>query len=77
MTQPFGQGKPKGRNVTEGGFEGEAQPVTDIGSENDPGRKAEGDLQRMTQSASGGTGPNQGMQSGDQPYSALQEDQSL
>lgn len=80
VTQPsgtFGQDKPKGKNITEGGFEGEATPTTDIGSENDPGRQGEGHFQRVAQSASGGTGPNQGMQSGEQPYSVLQEDQNL
>ena len=77
VTQPFGQGKPKGKNITEGGFEGEANSNPEIGSEEDPGRKAEGDMQRQTQKISGATGPRQGGQSGETPYDVLGDDQNL
>ena len=76
VTQPFNSAKPKGKNLTEGSFEGEADQSAEIGSENDPGRAAELDAQTKT-SAVPGSGPRQGAQSGDQPYSVLQEDQSL
>ena len=74
VTQPLGQGKPKGKNLTEGGFEGEANNNPEIGSEEDPGRKAEADMQKKMQSASGATGPRQGGQSGETPYDVLGDD---
>lgn len=77
VTQPFNAAKPKGKNITEGGFEGEAdQSQTDIGSENDPGRAAELGAQAKN-SAVPGSGPRQGAQSGDTTYSMLQDDQTL
>ncbi|KAL9132142.1 MAG: hypothetical protein Q9217_000076 [Psora testacea] len=78
VTQPFNQGKPKGKNITEEDFDGPTTQDAEIGSEQDPGRKAEGDFQRMTQSASGSTAPRQGAQSGEAgPYDVLKEEQSL
>lgn len=74
-------GKPKGKNITEGGFDDDpsnnASFTSDIGSENDPGRKAEGDMQKMAQSASGGTGPRQAPgESDNSQYDVLDTDQS-
>ena len=79
VTQPFGQSKPKGKNITEGGdFDGPSTDTAEIGSEEDPGRKAEGDFQRMTQSASGNTGPRQKeTEEGSGPYDVLEDDQKL
>ena len=74
-------GKPKGKNITEGGFDDDpsnnASFTSDIGTEDDPGRKAEGDMQKMAQSASGGTGPRQapGESDGSQ-YDVLDTDQA-
>ena len=75
-------GKPKGKNITEGGFdEGDDKNASfnsDIGDENDPGRKAENDMQRMTQSSSGSTAPRQKMGDSDNSqYDVLETDQSL
>ena len=74
-------GKPKGKNITEGGFDDDpsnnASFTSDIGTEDDPGRKAEVDMQKKAQSASGGTGPRQapGESDGSQ-YDVLDTDQS-
>lgn len=74
-------GKPKGKNLTEGGFDDDpsnnASFTSEIGAEDDPGRKAEGDMQKKAQSASGGTGPRQapGESDGSQ-YDILNTDQS-
>ncbi|KAG2415177.1 hypothetical protein HFD88_006368 [Aspergillus terreus] len=48
VTGDFGDKKPKGRNLTEGGFDdsNNASFNTDIGSQNDPGRLAENKFQR-------------------------------
>ena len=75
-------GKPKGKNITEGGFdqgdEQNASFTSDIGDKNDPGRKAENDMQRMTQSSSGSTAPRQKMgESDSSQYDVLETDQSL
>ena len=68
VSDPAQTGKPKGKNITEGGFdEGDEKNVSftsDIGDENDPGRKAEGEMQRVTQSSSGSTAPRQKMGGG-------------
>ena len=74
-------GKPKGKNITEGGFDDDpsnnASFTSDIGTENDPGRKAESDMQKMAQSASGGTGPRQAPGASDNSqYDLLDTDQS-
>ena len=74
-------GKPKGKNLTEGGFDDDpsnnASFTSDIGAEDDPGRKAEADMQKKAQSASGGTGPRQapGESDGSQ-YDVLDTDQA-
>ena len=74
-------GKPKGKNITEGGFDDDpsnnASFTSDIGTENDPGRKAEGDMQKVAQSAVGGTGPRQAPgESDNSQYDVLATDQS-
>lgn len=62
-SDPAQTGKPKGKNITEGGFDSDpsnnASFNNEIGTENDPGRVAEQTFQNTTQSASGGTGPRQ------------------
>lgn len=64
-SDPAQTGKPKGKNITEGGFDSDssnnASFNNEIGTENDPGRVAEQTFQNTTQSASGGTGPRQKM----------------
>ena len=64
-SEPTKSGKPHGKNITEGGFDTDdannASFNSEIGGKDDPGRKAEGDFQKVTQSASGATGPRQGM----------------
>lgn len=82
VSDPAQTGKPKGKNITEGGFdEGDDKNVSftsDIGDENDPGRKAENDMQRMTQSSSGSTAPKQKMGDSDNSqYDVLDTDQNL
>ena len=74
-------GKPKGKNLTEGGFDDDpsnnASFTSDIGTENDPGRKAEGDMQKKAQTVSGGTGPRQAPgESDNSQYDVLDTDQS-
>jgi len=81
-SDPAQTGKPKGKNITEGGFdEGDDQNASfnsDIGGENDPGRKAVSDMQRMTQSSSGSSAPRQKMgESDDNQYGGLDTDQNL
>ena len=80
--QPAQTGKPKGKNITEGGFDDDpsnnASFNSDIGSQNDPGRRAENEMQRKMQSASGATGPRQRVGETDSsPYDILKEDQNL
>lgn len=51
LTQNLGNTKPKGNNITEGGFDSNAPNAsfnTDIGSRNDPGRAAERSFQQAT-----------------------------
>ncbi|KAL2038222.1 hypothetical protein N7G274_009170 [Stereocaulon virgatum] len=82
VSNPGQTAKPKGKNITEGGFdEGDDKNVSfnsEIGGENDPGRAAEAGMQRMTQSSSGSTAPRQKMgESDNSQYDALDTDQSL
>ena len=75
-------GKPKGKNITEGGFdEGDdknASFTSDIGDKDDPGRLAENEMQRKTQSSSGSTAPRQKMGESDgSQYDVLDTDQNL
>ncbi|KAK4693608.1 hypothetical protein P7C71_g3827, partial [Lecanoromycetidae sp. Uapishka_2] len=74
-------GKPKGKNLEEVSDFGENEgnnPNFEIGDENDPGRKAQQDMQRMTQSSSGSTAPRQKMgESDNSQYDVLETDQNL
>ena len=79
VTQPFGSSKPKG-NVTEGSEEDFRGPNTqdaEIGSERDPGRRAEAAFQRMTQQSSGSSAPRQGGATNEGQYGVLEGDQGL
>ncbi|KAG8526845.1 uncharacterized protein KY384_008274 [Bacidia gigantensis] len=80
VTQPFNSNKVKGSNISEGSeedFKGPSTQDAEIGSENDPGRRAENDFQRMTQQSSGSTAPRQGGKSDEGQYGALSDDQNL
>ena len=67
-----GGGKPKGANLTEGGFEGEAKNNdAEVGSENDPGRAALLGTQSANAGAAGGTGPVQKEVDNQTGYDAL------
>ncbi|KAF2185732.1 hypothetical protein K469DRAFT_707398 [Zopfia rhizophila CBS 207.26] len=73
--------KPKGKNLTEEGFDGKEPNASfnnpEIGSENDPARVAEGKYQlRDAQSgADAGGGPRQGKVTGEGVYDALKSDE--
>nr|XP_001392778.2 hypothetical protein ANI_1_938074 [Aspergillus niger CBS 513.88] len=80
VTGRLGDSKPKGANLKEGDIPDDAPNAsytTDIGSENDPGRLAQGGFQRKT-AESGPAGTNAGRQKGvdnQHPYQVLQSDQ--
>lgn len=81
-SDPAQTGKPKGKNITEGGFDSDpsnnASFNAEVGTENDPGRVAEQTFANAAQSASGGTGPNQKMGASDNSqYDVLQSDQNV
>jgi hypothetical protein len=72
-------GGPKGRDLTEGGFESNdgnnASFNSDIGTKNDPGRAAEANFQRANAGSGGGSSmPKQKVLTGDTPYDALDHD---
>ena len=75
-----GQTKPKGKNLTEGGFDDDpknnASFNSDIGTENDPGKAAELQFQKQ-QAATVGSGPRQSGITGDGQYDILETDQQL
>lgn len=74
-------GKPKGKNLTEGGFDDDpsnnASFTAEIGSDNDPGRVSESVFQRQTLSVAGGGGPRQGSVRGEGQYAVLEDEQGL
>jgi len=75
-SQYVDSGKPKGKNLTEGGFESDdkknASFTSDIGDENDPGRLAEAKMQRENADAAGDAAmPRQKGMTGDGQYDAL------
>ena len=74
-------GKPKGKDLTEGGFDDDpannASLNPDVDSENDPAREAIKHFQGVTQSASGDVGPTQKKLSGEGQYDVLGTDESL
>ena len=80
-SEPTQTGKPKGKNLTEGGFDADdsknASYTTDIGGEDDPGRAAVQGI-RAGKSAAIGTGPrHQGDASEGGQYEALETDQTI
>ncbi|MCJ1428929.1 hypothetical protein MMC29_006840 [Sticta canariensis] len=82
--QPTQSGKPKGKNLTEGGFDdtddsaaNNASFTADIGTENDPGRMAEHGFQRTNAAVAGGGGPRQSEVTGKGQYDVLEGEQSL
>jgi len=75
-------GKPKGKNLTEGGFDDDdvsknASFNSDIGDENDPGRGAEEKFARDNAQGRAGGGPRQKEVSGDGQYDVLEDVQQL
>ncbi len=74
-------GKPKGKNLTEGGFDDDpshnASFNPDIKSEEDPGREAIKHFQGVTQSVSGDVGPTEKKISGDGQFDVLNTDEKL
>ena len=71
--------KPKGKNVTEGGFDSDAPNAsfnTDIGGKDDPGRVALGEMQGENTPFAGGAGPKQGQVSNDGQFDVLKEESS-
>ena len=81
VSNPGQSGKPHGKNITEGGFDSDdsknASFNSEIGSKNDPGRKAENDFRSQTQTTSGAIGPRQYGVQGGSTYGVLDTDQSL
>lgn len=82
--QPTQSGKPKGKNLTEGGFDdtdnsaaNNASFTAEIGSENDPGRAAEHGFQRTNAAVAGGGGPRQSEVTGKGQFDVLEGEQSL
>ena len=72
-----GEGKPKGKNLTEGGFEGEAANNDfEIGSDKDPGRAAVQSFQNQNQAIGGGAGPRQEELNTQGGYDALGDEQA-
>ena len=67
--------KPKGKNITEGGFDPDApnySGTTDIGGKYDPGRVALGQMEQANTPYAGGAGPKDGEISGGQ-YDVLKD----
>ncbi|KAI9830166.1 MAG: hypothetical protein M1819_005843 [Sarea resinae] len=66
LSQP-GQAKPKGKNITEGGFDADAPNASfnqDIGGAKDPGRAAESGFQRSNAESAADAAPAGGRQKG-------------
>jgi hypothetical protein len=81
-TQHLNTGKPKGKNLTEGGFDDDdrwnASLSSDIGTNNDPGRAAELNFEKVnanTTAASASTMPKQNRNT-DTPYNVLSSEAS-
>lgn len=82
QSQGSSRAKPKGKNITEGGFDDDpsknASFNSEIGTENDPGRQAEQDLQMKSQAVSGSSAPKQKMGEAEKSqYDVLTDDQGL
>ena len=73
-SQFLADGKPKGKDITEGGFESDdkknASFTSEIGSKNDPGRLAELKMEKDN-ADSGGRVPKQKGMTGDNQFDAL------
>ena len=80
LNQPLPEtAKPKGRNITEGGFDSDAPNASfsgDIGGKNDPGRAAELKFAEMNAQAAhdAGSGPRQKEITGDGQFDVLKEE---
>ncbi|KAK4993425.1 hypothetical protein LTR50_000355 [Elasticomyces elasticus] len=73
-----GEGRPHGKNITEGGFDSDGPNASfnqDIGGKNDPGRAALGQFQKQQAESGGGAGggPRQTEITGDGQFDALGE----
>lgn len=69
--------KPKGKNITEGGFDSDAPNAsfnTDIGGKDDPGRVALEQMEGENTPFAGGAGPKQGEVSNDGQYDVLKDE---
>ena len=81
VLDPSMSAKPKGTNLTEGGFDSDdsknASFTADIGSKDDPGRLAEQKFQRSNADSApdAGRGPRQKLASGEGQYDTLDADQ--
>lgn len=73
-----GELKPKGKNITEGGFDSNAPNASfnnaEIGSKKDPGRVAEAKFGRENAEVAGGMGKQKG-DTGDSVYDALKSEE--
>lgn len=68
--------KPKGKNVTEGGFDENAPNASfnaEIGGKKDPGRAALGGFQEENVPFAGGAGPREGQTTNDGQYDVLKD----
>lgn len=79
-SQYVDEGGPKGKNLTEGGFDGDAKNASfnqDIGGKNDPGRLAEQKFQKENADTAGIAGmPKQQGVTGENTYDTLGGDTS-
>jgi len=74
---PRGEDLPKGKNLTEGGFDAEAPNAsysTAIGTKEDPGRVALQQFEQENVPFAGGAGPREGQVSSDGQYDALKRE---
>lgn len=78
-SQYVDEGGPKGKNLTEGGFEGNPKNASfnqDIGGRNDPGRLAEQKFQRDNAAGGDAGMPRQEGDIGENVYETLDRDRS-
>ncbi len=71
--------KPKGQNITEGGFDSDAPNAsfnTDIGGKDDPGRLGLNQIQEENTPFAGGAGPRETQISGSKQFGDLEETES-
>jgi hypothetical protein len=75
-TASTGASKPKGTNITEGGFDSDAPNASfnnDVGGENDPGRVAEQQMANATAKAGASAGGDEGIKGGQGGFENLKE----